>query len=97
MSWFARLLLTAFLPLPMLAAGAQDTRPEVVIGLVDTFDPYFYVRTFSGTVDYLEEKLPQYRIRAVDIDWRNIDQKRCPGNDCRFEGQNHCGDAKRQF
>ncbi len=74
MSWFARLLLTAFLPLPMLAAGAQDTRPEVVIGLVDTFDPYFYVRTFSGTVDYLEEKLPQYRIRAVDIDWRNIDQ-----------------------
>lgn len=64
------MLLTA----AMAWAGAQDSRPTIVIGLIDTFDPHFYVKTFSGTVDYLEERLPQYRIQAVDIDWRDIDE-----------------------
>ncbi len=49
----------------------SDARPIVKIGLVDTFDPVFYVDTFSATVDYLNDALPQYRFRAVDIRWQD--------------------------
>jgi len=74
MQGILRIVLCVLVSACLSWAGARESRPTIVIGLVDTFDPHFYVKTFSSTIDYLEEQLPQYRIQAVDIDWRNIDE-----------------------
>ncbi len=70
----ALLFTAAVMPAESSAAEAEDTRPVVTIGLVDSFAPEFYISTYSATVDYLEEALPQFRFRAVDIDPRRMDE-----------------------
>ena len=51
---------------------AAETRPEITVGLVDTFSPAFYIGTYAATLDHLTERLPQYRFRFVEVDYRNL-------------------------
>lgn len=61
------------LALPALAAEPQAA-PEktLTVGIVDTFSPEFYVKTYAPTLDHLARMLPEYRFRYVDIDYRNV-------------------------
>ena len=72
----AALLSVSFALFPAFAsAGQAAASPEprtVTIGLVDTFPPDFYIRTFSPTIDHLERFLPEYRFRVADIDHRDV-------------------------
>ena len=51
---------------------AAETRPEITVGLVDTFSPAFYIGTYAATLDHLTERLPQYRFHFVEVDYRNL-------------------------
>lgn len=51
---------------------AAETRPEITVGFVDTFSPAFYIGTYAATLDHLTERLPQYRFRFVEVDYRNL-------------------------
>jgi two-component system sensor histidine kinase TtrS len=55
------------------AAGASENRGIITVGLVDTFSPDFYIRTYSPTLDHLIGAMPQYRFNIVEIDYRNIE------------------------
>ena len=45
---------------------ASPQRRTITIGLVDSFGPEFYIQTYSPLLDYLKEKLPQYRFKVRD-------------------------------
>ncbi len=53
------------------AAEAADL--EVAIGLIDNFDPDFYLETFVPTIEYLKRNLPQYRFKVLEINGRDIE------------------------
>lgn len=61
----------AALVLPVQSAVVE--KPEVTIGLVDTFAPEFYIDTYAPTLDHLMASLGQYRFRIVEVDRRNIE------------------------
>jgi two-component system sensor histidine kinase TtrS len=67
-----RILLTLLLPAAGLAQAA-DSRPVITVGLIDTFSPDFYIKTYSPTLDHLIGALPQYRFNIVEIDYRSIE------------------------
>ena len=46
---------------------AQDVRPIVRIGLVDTFSPDFYINTYAATIQYLKRRFPQYRFESIEF------------------------------
>lgn len=45
----------------------SDYVNELRIGIIDTFDPYFYLETFVPTIEYLSEQLPQYNLKIEEI------------------------------
>lgn len=56
-------------------ARANEGEPAVItVGLIDTFSPTFYVRTYAPTLEYLIRTLPQYRFNVVEIDYRRIEE-----------------------
>lgn len=57
------------------AVCAQEDKKSVVIGLIDTFSPEFYINTFSPTVDHLIETLPEFEFNIVEIDPQNIESE----------------------
>lgn len=59
-----------FLLYPTRAAVPSES--VVTIGLVDTFSPEFYVKSYSPTVDHLMKSLPERTFRFVEIDYRNV-------------------------
>lgn len=57
---------------PILAA---DDPPEIVIGLIDTFSPDFYIHTYSPTIDHLMRQIPNRKFRFVELDYRNVKEQ----------------------
>lgn len=56
-------------------ANEGEAEPAVItVGLIDTFSPTFYVRTYAPTLEYLIRTLPQYRFNVVEIDYRRIEE-----------------------
>lgn len=48
-----------------------DNQKELIIGIIDTFSPQFYINCFSRTLDYLREKLPNYHLKVVELNPEN--------------------------
>ncbi len=46
----------------------------ITIGLIDTFDPEFYLNTYVPTIEYLKKKLPHYHFDVREIDHRTISE-----------------------
>lgn len=81
------LLSAVLLSAPSLAAAATHESPAqehaaqseqreksvITIGLVDTFSPDFYIRTYSPTLDHLLASLPEHRFRFVELDYRSVE------------------------
>lgn len=70
---------TGFLTaMPQLQA---NDRPTITIGLIDTFSPTFYIKTYAPTLEHLIQALPQYRFNVVEIDYQQIEEditRLCP-------------------
>lgn len=62
----------------LIFSGTATAKPEIpqtiTIGLVDTFSPEFYIKSYSPTLDYLIENLKQYKFNIVEIDYRRIQE-----------------------
>ena len=75
---FLASLFVGFCAVAAVAAPSENMRPEtlsqptITIGLIDTFDPEFYLRTYVPTIEYLQEKLPGYRFIIREIDHRGV-------------------------
>ena len=54
-------------------AAADDSKPVVTIGLIDTFSPEFYIYTYSPTLDHLIKSLPEFQFNIVEIDPERIE------------------------
>lgn len=63
-----KLLLLCFLFL----ASITQAKEEITIGLIDTFDPDFYLETFVPTVEHLQKELPNYKLKIIEISPKNI-------------------------
>jgi two-component system sensor histidine kinase TtrS len=57
------------------AHSAAPDKPVVRIALIDTFDPDFYLKTYVPTVEYLQKRLPQYRIQVEEIDTEKVSEE----------------------
>lgn len=57
-----------------MVTAKQETPQTITIGLVDTFSPEFYIKSYSPTLDYLIENLKQYKFNIVEIDYRKIQE-----------------------
>lgn len=70
---FAAALAFLHLALPVAAEEPRAASEKTLtVGIVDTFSPEFYVKTYAPTLDHLARMLPEYRFRYVDIDYRNV-------------------------
>ncbi len=61
-----------FLALMFLTSSAAQAKEELRIGLIDTFDPDFYLLTFVPTIEHLKKELPSYDLKIVEISPTNI-------------------------
>lgn len=68
-----RIALTAVFSLAALSLRAAPAPSEITVGLVDTFSPDFYIRTYSPTLDHLIGSLSNHRFKFVEIDYRNVE------------------------
>lgn len=52
----------------LTTAAQSDSAQEIRIGLIDTFDPDFYLGTFVPTMEHLQHTLIKNKISVVEID-----------------------------
>lgn len=52
-----------------------ENQPPIVIGLVDTFSPDFYIHTYSPTLDHLMKALPGRKFRFLELDYRDVEDE----------------------
>ena len=68
-----RIALTAVFSIAAFSLRAAPAPSEITVGLVDTFSPDFYIRTYSPTLDHLIGSLSNHRFKFVEIDYRNVE------------------------
>jgi len=55
-----------------LSAKGEDTPQTITIGLINEFPSEFYANVFSPTIDYLKERMPEYRFEIVEISHKDV-------------------------
>lgn len=61
-----------FLFILFLLASVAQAKEEITIGLIDTFDPDFYLQTFVPTIEHLQSDLPNYKLKIIEISPKNL-------------------------
>lgn len=69
LSYFGQKII--FFALLLLVSLAQ-AKEEITIGLIDTFDPDFYLQTFVPTIEHLQKDLPSYKLKIIEISPKQI-------------------------
>ena len=55
----------------VLTGSAQSSSP-VMVGILDTIDPWFYVQTFGPTMEHLRKAVPSREIRSIELSFEDL-------------------------